>query len=268
MISSRQRLIAEIGARLSTTLIALDFDGTLAPIVADPRTSSPVDGTVEVLRSLAQRGAQVALITGRDAATAIRLSGLESVPNLIVDGLYGAQRWQDGELFSPAEPESITRARVELTARVGPSALARGVWIEDKVLSLVIHARRTADPAQELAALKGTVRDLAAQVGLEVHPGRDVLELRLPDFDKGRAIRTLAEASAATAVLFAGDDLGDLPAFAALVDLRARGLVTCSVAVNCGDVAEIADVGDLTVASPAELVQLLGEIGADQINAN
>ena len=75
-----------------------------------------------------------------------------------------------------------------------------GVWIEDKRLSLVVHARKAADPAAALARLTGPVTALAAELGLEVHPGRDVLEIRLPGYDKGRALRRLvAETSAAAA---------------------------------------------------------------------
>ena len=91
-------------AALPGALVALDFDGTLAPIVADPTASRPVAGAIEALSALAGAGAQIAVITGRDAATAVGLGGFDTVPGLVVAGLYGAETWHDGELSAPDEP--------------------------------------------------------------------------------------------------------------------------------------------------------------------
>ena len=65
---------------LAGALVATDFDGTLAPLVPDPEASRPVHGAIEALTALAARGAQVAVITGRDARTVVRLGGLDAVP--------------------------------------------------------------------------------------------------------------------------------------------------------------------------------------------
>ena len=63
-------------------LIALDFDGTLAPIVPDPRAARPVPGVIEVLARLVGRIGTLAVITGRSAPDAVVLGGLDEIPGV------------------------------------------------------------------------------------------------------------------------------------------------------------------------------------------
>ena len=247
-----EELVASLGPRLDGALIATDFDGTLAPLVPDPDRSRPVDGAIDALAGLARRGAQVAVITGRDAGTVLRLGGLDAVPGIVVAGVYGIETWTAGQLTTPDTPEAIERLRQRLPAVVGRGDPA--VWIEDKRLSLVVHARRAADPEAALAELAGPVTDLGHELGLEVHPGADVLELRLPGYDKAGALGRLADAR--SAVLYVGDDLGDLPAFAETRRLRAAGRAAYSVGVRSSGVAELDGVADAYVADPAAVVEL------------
>ena len=263
----REELIDAMRADLGACLIALDFDGTLAPIVADPGTSRLAPGAAEALSALAAAGARVAVITGRDAATAVRLSGLDQLDGLLVEGLYGAERWSRGELTSPPEPPAMKQVRAQLPAVVERAtrtagAARAGEWIEDKRLSLVVHTRRAGEPAAALAALERPVTELGERIGVEVHAGRDVLELRLPGFDKGRALRGLVDELAPRAVLYAGDDVGDLPAFRYLSELRRDGPVTWSVGVVDDHRGEVAVATDLQLAGPADVVALLAEIAA------
>jgi trehalose 6-phosphate phosphatase len=246
-------LVAALRPKLGGALIATDFDGTLAPLVPDPENSRPVDGVVDALAALTRRGAQVAVITGRAADTVVRLGGFDAVPGVVVEGLYGMQRWQAGRLSSPESPPAIDRLRVEL-----PPVVASGdpdVWIEDKGLSLVVHARRADDPDAALAELREPVTALAGRLGLEVHPGSDVLEIRIPGFDKAAALARLA--TDRQAVLFLGDDLGDLPAFDKIRTLRSAGVTAYSVAVRSSGVAELDGAADLDVADPAAATALL-----------
>src|SRR5215510_12909990 len=76
-------------------LIATDFDGTLAPIVSDPREARADPAAVAGLRGLAGVAGTLAVITGRPAAEAVELGGFEGVPGLIVLGHYGLERWQE-----------------------------------------------------------------------------------------------------------------------------------------------------------------------------
>lgn len=252
-------LLAGARAGLPGLLVALDFDGTLAPIVADPMDSRPVPGTAQTLTALAGLGAQVAVVTGRDARTVLSLSGLDGVPGLVVAGLYGAETWHDGVLDTPDEPPQLGRLRARLRSVVaaGPDG---AVWIEDKRLSLVVHGRLAADPEGALDPLRGPVTQLADELGLEVHAGRDVLEVRLPGFDKARALQQLVHRHAPRAVLFAGDDVGDLPAFAAVRELCSEGLPAWGVGVRSDEVPQLTDAADLMVDNPAGLVELLRAI--------
>ena len=244
-------------ANLPGALIALDFDGTIAPIVPHPADSRPVPGAVDSLAALARAGAQVAVVTGRDARTVIELGGLDAIPRLIVEGLYGAEQWHDGALHTQPEPESLHRLRQELPHLLARHAEDPSVWIEDKRLSLVRHGRLAADPEQALDPLRDAVAALGAKLGLEVHRGRGVIELRLTGYDKGTALLRLVDQVAPAAVLFVGDDVGDLPAFAAVATLRQRGLPAWSVAAASVEAPDVADAADIRVAGPAGVAGLL-----------
>ncbi len=74
-------------------LVALDFDGTLSPIVADPAAARAHPGAVPALRRVAAAVGTLAVITGRPAASAVDLGGFAAVPDLIVLGHYGLERW-------------------------------------------------------------------------------------------------------------------------------------------------------------------------------
>lgn len=92
-----------------------------------------------------------------------------------------------------------------------------------------------------------------------------MLELRPPGVDKGAALTGLLRERGARSVLYAGDDLGDLAAYAAVEKLRAEalpGLLVASGPVT-GEppVREIAERADLVVPGPAGVVELLELLG-------
>ncbi|MEU3015952.1 trehalose-phosphatase [Nocardiopsis sp. NPDC007018] len=244
----------------SRALAAFDFDGTLAPIVADPRDSAPQPGIVAALTALASRLGTVAVVTGRPAATAVRLGGLDEVPGIVVLGHYGAERWSDGRVLAADPPPGVALVRAELPSLVESSGAPEGTWIEDKGRSLAVHTRRAADPDAALDLLAAPLAALAERAGLRVEPGRRVIELRPQGVDKGGALTSLVEERAARSVLYAGDDLGDLPAFAAVADLRARGVPGLTVCSSSDEVTEVADRADLVVEGPEGLVALLDHL--------
>jgi trehalose 6-phosphate phosphatase len=98
---------------------------------------------------------------------------------------------------------------------------------------------------------------LAADTGLVARPAKMSVELHPPvDADKGMVVRELA--NGATGALYAGDDLGDLPAFAALRALRGEGLVTLAVAVNSPELpAGVRAAAELVVDGPDGVLGLL-----------
>ena len=251
-------VIAGLRPRLRGALIATDFDGTLAPIVEHPDDARPAPGAIEVLVALAEHGAHIGVVTGRDAATVLRLGGLDAVPGLVIEGLYGLEQWRGGELTSPDTPAPMAELRRRLPDLLGTERADGGVWIEDKRLSLVLHTRQAEDPATEHARLRGPAERLATRLGLDVHPGRNVLEFRLPGHDKAGAVRRLVEATQPDAVLYAGDDVGDLPAFALLDELRRTGTSAWGVAAVSDEAPrELVGAADVTVDGPAGVVALL-----------
>lgn len=250
-------LVDALRPMLADLVVATDFDGVIAPLVRHPEDSRPQPGSIEALRDLAAACRQVAVVTGRDARTVMRLGDLDSVPGLVVEGLYGIETWRDGQLTTPDEPDSIRCLREVLPQRLRDAGADPEVWVEDKRLSLVIHARRTDDPVTALAAIEAAVRELADELELELHPGSGVLELRLPGYDKGGALERLVDEHAPAGLLYLGDDLGDVPAFAAVGRLRTGGLAAYSVGVLSSGVDEVAAACDVQVADPAAVVELL-----------
>jgi trehalose 6-phosphate phosphatase len=252
--------LAAIRLDPGAALIATDFDGTLAPIVADPREARADAGAVAGLRGLAGVVGTLAVITGRPAAEAVELGGFEGVPGLIVLGHYGGERWQDGALTAPDPPPGVAVARERLPQLLADAGAPDGVWVEDKGSAVAVHTRRAADPVGALEALREPLAGLAADVGLVVEPGRMVIELRAPGMDKGAALTALVAERKAGAVLFAGDDLGDLAAFGAVRALREGGHPGVTVCSASGEVSALAAEADLVVDGPGGVAALLGSL--------
>jgi trehalose 6-phosphate phosphatase len=235
------------------TLVALDFDGTLAPIVAQPEDAAAHPGAADALAGLAAAGFRLAVITGRPVADVLRLaSGFAGVPGLMIFGHYGLEQWMAGELTTPEEHPGVDPARAALRDLAGSR---EGVAVEDKGHSVAIHTRNAPDPAQAFEELRPRAEAIGAHNDLEVVPGRYVLELRPAGVDKGGALRRLVAESDVHAVVFAGDDLGDLPAVRALRALDVAGVVVCSDSVETPD--ELRNAADVVVDGPDGVVELL-----------
>ena len=151
-------------------LIASDFDGTLAPIVADPAAARAYPGAAQALARLGSVVGTVAIITGRPAADAVELGGFTDIPGLIVLGHYGAERWADGTVTAAPTPDGIVQAR-ELLPGILAGLRTPGARIEDKGTALAVHTRQAADPAAALEQLRQPLADLAARTGLALEPG-------------------------------------------------------------------------------------------------
>lgn len=247
----------------AAALIGLDFDGTLAEIVTDPVQARPVGGATEVLAALAARSRAVAVITGRPVATAVTyagLSGLAGTPGLVVLGHYGDEWWiaETDQYTGASPPPGLAAARAELPALLRELGAPGGVYVEDKGTSVAVHVRAAAEPHGLFVRLATPLHDLADRTGLVVQPGRLVHELRGHSSDKGAALRALVAERRAGSVLYAGDDLGDLTAFAAVEELRADGLPGLTVAsLGPEPVPELTDRADLVVDGPTAVVAFL-----------
>lgn len=261
--AGRAGLVALI-AEPARALVAVDFDGTLAPIVTNPAHARPARGAVDVLRLLAACVGTLAVVTGRPAQFAVEDGGLAGVPRLFVLGHYGMEQWYDGALHSPTTDPAVDEVRGRLAAVLADAP--QGVSIEDKVHSLVVHTRPAADPAGALIALQPRLQQLARDVGLEAIAGRFAIEIRPAGVDKGSALAQLVRDRDARAVTFIGDDVGDLPAFAVVESLRhsgVPGLKVASVDPAADDApAELSDRADLMLPGPDAVVSFLTALAA------
>ncbi|MGV9250657.1 trehalose-phosphatase [Streptomyces sp. NPDC003697] len=249
-------------AQPGKALIALDFDGTLAPIVPDPDQARAHPDAVPALAALAPKVGAVAVVTGRPAGVAVRYGGFAGVPgleHLVVLGHYGAERWEaaTGEIVAPPPHPGVAAARAELPGLLDRVGAWQGTWIEEKGRAVAVHTRRAEDPQAAFELLREPLAGLADRHGLVLEPGRLVLELRPPGVDKGVALSEYVRRVGAGSVLYAGDDLGDLPAYAAVDTLRADGVPGVLVCSGSTEVTELADRADLVVDGPAGVVELL-----------
>jgi trehalose 6-phosphate phosphatase len=244
-------------------VIALDFDGTLAPIVDDPAAARPHPEAVAALARLAPLVNTVVIITGRPAAVVVEYAGFAQVKGLTVLGQYGAERWEAGVLHPPAPSPGVAEVRAKLPKIIEAAGAPEGTAIEDKGNALAVHTRRTAEPQVALDRLRSILEALAERTGLTVEPGRFVLELRPPGMDKGAALRTFVAHRSAGAVLYAGDDLGDLAAFDAVEELRGEGIPGVTVCSSSDEVTALADRADVIVDGPSGVVRLLTALAAE-----
>ncbi|GAA1565314.1 trehalose-phosphatase [Streptomyces globosus] len=247
------------------SVVALDFDGTLADIVPDPDQARAHPDAVPALAALAPRVGSVAVVTGRPAGVAVRLGGFAGVAgleHLVVLGHYGAERWDavSGSVHAPAEHPGVAAVRAELPGFLHSVGAWHGTWIEEKGRALAVHTRRAEDPAAAFAALREPLAELAARHGLIVEPGRAVLELRPPGMDKGVALTEYLAETGAETVLYAGDDLGDLAAYAAVEKRRAEGLPGLLVCSGSEEVPELAARADLVLPGPVAVSAFLATL--------
>lgn len=272
--TARQRY-EDIVAAAKGTVVALDFDGTLSPIVGDPTEAHIHDEAPDVLVGLAEVVRAVAVITGRPARQALALGDLDEVGRRMGDagrelylfGQYGNERWSstNRRVVSPRPPHGLSSFLRELPA-VLRRADAADAYVEEKGLAVAVHTRRLADPEVAFGRLLPMLRETAARNDLMIEPGRLVAEVRAPGMHKGIAVHTLVEELGATGFVFGGDDLGDLEAFAAVAELREAGLATllvCSACPGAEGPDELLDLADIVVPGPDGVLDLLRQLTAD-----
>ena len=259
--------LAAVLAEPARAVIALDFDGTLAPIVLDPAAARITPQAREGLAALGRVVGALLVVTGRPAQVAVDLGGFAGAaafPRLVVLGQYGAERWDaaTGVVSSPPPHDGVQAARERLTSVLAEVGAPVGTAVEDKGAAIAVHVRQTANPDEAFALLSEPITKLAHDSGLELVPGRLVLEMRPAGRDKGDALREFVLGQEARSVLFAGDDLGDLPAFDAIERLRTEGVAGLTVASESEEAPEVAARADLVVAGPDGIVQLLVALAA------
>jgi trehalose 6-phosphate phosphatase len=256
----------ELAANLARTVVGLDFDGVLSPIVEDPAEAHIHPDAAEVLLGLAPEVLAVAVITGRPARQALALGGLDEIGNAMAEagselhlyGQYGNEHWSSTRrrIISPRPPHGLATFERELP-KLLRTADAVGAHIEEKGLAVAVHTRQLADPAGAQARLVPVLTEAAARHDLVVEPGRAVVEVRSSGMHKGRVVEKLAADLDARGFLFAGDDLGDLEAFHAVAELRAAGLATLLVCSASDEQSALVPLADVVVPGPDGVLDLL-----------
>ncbi len=219
-----QEVIASLVERPERAGLIMDFDGVLAPIVADPGQSSLQPGAAATIADLAAEFAVVALLSGRPVAF---LADRASVPGVALLGAYGVETQRDGQRHVRPEVEqfrgTVAQAAAELHRRFDG---VDGLRVEDKGLAVAVHWRQAADEPAARRLVQAAVAELIASTGLHREPGKLVEELRPPvQEDKGTAVRRLVQEARLERVAYAGDDLGDVPALQAVTELGGHALV-------------------------------------------
>lgn len=223
----------EIRKRLAGRPVAvfLDFDGTLAPIAGTPEAATfPPEGR-EAVRALARRF-PVAVLSGRDLEDVTGKVGLEEV---YYGGSHGFDLRGPGGFREQKADDRLPELDAAEEALREAAGQVAGARVERKRHGVALHCREAPDRrVPELEARAG--REAARHDGLELHRGREVLELRPGGWDKGRALLRLLERMTPdpeeARPVHVGDDVTDEDAFRAV---RERGGVPVIVRGGADD---------------------------------
>ncbi|UOE45447.1 bifunctional alpha,alpha-trehalose-phosphate synthase (UDP-forming)/trehalose-phosphatase [Agromyces larvae] len=213
-----EQLIADLDglARTDRMLVALDFDGTLAPIVDRPEDARATDGARRAIEQLLTLpDTRVAIVSGRALDS---LSEVAAPPEgVLLSGSHGVELQLDTGAVTidlrDAEREDLDRL-TQLVERV--AAASEAAWIERKPAGIALHTRRMSPAAG--VALQQAARERVAEElpGITVRSGKSVLEFSVRSSDKGESLSRLRQHVGASGVLYLGDDVTDEDAFAVL----------------------------------------------------
>lgn len=214
----RHALRDALGALAGTQrlLVALDFDGTLAPEVDDPeKARATPEARRAVERLVGLPDTRVALVSGRS------LQDLEQVASfddqVLLVGSHGIELRLD-------EPDDVLALDADEREQLGMlgqvldqiADTLDSVWIEQKPAGFALHTRLASDRHTRFAHLVA-INELKAEApDAKVRLGKNVIEFSVRSTTKGEAVEHLRRYTRATAVFYAGDDVTDEDAFVAL----------------------------------------------------
>lgn len=190
---------------LAKTLFAFDYDGTLAPIVANPEKASMKDSTSDLLGTL-MMVSPVAVITGRSIADVQK--HLPVRPAHII-GNHGSEGVHTSEEL--ADMHALTRVWLKTLEMSLPLLQKLGISVEDKAYSLAFHYRLSPNPLVAEGALELISESF---VSSRITRGKFVLNI-LPkkSVDKGIALEKIMKQNRYQFGVFFGDDLTDEDVF-------------------------------------------------------
>ncbi len=221
MISTpaQQRTALHRIAAASRLLVALDFDGTLAPLQNEPMDARMLPASRAAVEALTRAPhTWVALVSGRSLVDLRLLAEHDDDSPVLLAGSHGAEYWfPEQGLVEPAEDPSDVALRDSLrTQAEQATAGLAGVWIEPKTFGLGVHTRRA---IAEVAAAADARVDAIVQTSAphwRRRTGHNIVEYSFRHEGKDTAVARLRQRVGASAALFAGDDTTDEDAIAAL----------------------------------------------------
>lgn len=239
--------------------ILTDVDGTLAPIVERAEDAAVPAQAREVLARLGERFGLVGCVSGRQAADARALVGIDGISYA---GNHGLELLLPGDAEPRSDPSVAGREQdaASFLEGIDEDLAARGLRREDKGPIQALHWRG----AENEASAESRAREIAVEAGhagLDPRWGRKVLELRpVGGGGKDAAVASLLAADGIDYAVYAGDDRTDLDAFRRLVELREEGELKSAVRVGVlspEGPAELTEESDLTVGGPSGWLAML-----------
>jgi trehalose 6-phosphate phosphatase len=197
-------------------LVALDFDGTLAPEVDDPQRARALpESQAAVMRLLASPHTRVALVSGRALAS---LQQVTDVPKeVLLVGSHGIElRLDTPDTQLSLTPTELARVRELKVMLEEISRSFEGAWVEPKPAGFALHTRRVIGENGRAARQLAQQRAETELPGLTMRRGKNLVEFSVRSTTKGEAVEFLRDYTDATAVFYTGDDVTDEDAFAAL----------------------------------------------------
>ncbi len=203
-------------------LVALDFDGTLSPLVDAPMDARMLPAARAALEALTVTPATtVALVSGRSLADLRVIAEHREDSPILLAGSHGAEHWVPGGEpgGEPGDGPSVAERAERDRLRAAAEDLIAGIpgaWIEPKEFGFAVHSRTVA------AADRAAVNDRVDALMVDEAPtwrrrtGHRIVEYAFRDVGKDAAVAWLRARTGATAVLFAGDDVTDEDALASL----------------------------------------------------
>jgi trehalose 6-phosphate phosphatase len=203
-------------AAVPRLLVALDFDGTLAPEVDDPALARAIpEARAAVLRLLGLPNTRVALVSGRALRSLEDVAGLPG--QVLLVGSHGVELLLDSPDVKVAlEPHEQEQRDVLSDVLDQVADAVHEVWIEEKPAGFALHTRLATEKNSRIAHLVALQEVQAEVENVKVRPGKDVLEFSVRSTTKGEAVEHLRQYTRASAVFYAGDDVTDEDVFVTL----------------------------------------------------
>ncbi len=231
-------------------LIALDFDGTIAPEVDRPEDARATPDAQDAIQRLAHLpDVSIALVSGRALASLRQVAQVSAEVYLV--GSHGA------EVHIPGEDVmlGLTTEEERIVAQLGEvlSASVDGIehaWVEAKPAGFAVHTRLCSEAdalvARQKAHEAADALETTRGITLKLRGGKNVAEFAVRETTKGEGIRFLQQQIKPHATLFAGDDVTDEDGF------RALGFADLGIKVGEGQTD-----ARYRVASPVEMARVL-----------